>query len=164
MSVEFQIRPVFEEDLSAVLEVYRQSEDFLALGPRPKASMDMVLADLQLSRDQKGIFCGIYDPHGHLMGVLDYVPAGFCSAPEDAFIELLMIARPYRNLGLGAAVVSWLEQRVSANPVVQNIRAGVQVNNPDGIRFWTRMGFRIISEAKQGDDQTISYDLLKQLR
>ncbi len=163
MTTEFHIRPIFEADLPAVLGVYRQCEDFLALGPRPKASMDMVLADMQLSRDQNGIFCGIFDPHERLMGILDYVPAGFCSAPEDAFIELLMIAQPYRNSGLGAAVATWLEQQVSANPVVRNIRAGVQINNPGGIRFWTRMGYRIVSEPKHHPDQTIAVDLLKEL-
>ncbi len=164
MTTEFHIRPIFEADLPAVLEAYRQCEDFLALGPQSKASMDMVLADLQLSRDQGGIFTGIFDPRERLMGVLDYIPAGFCSAPEDAFIELLMIAPPYRNNGLGAAVVSWLEQQVLADPVVRNMRAGVQVNNPDGLRFWQRMGYRVVSEPKKQEDGTTVVDLLKELR
>ena len=38
-----EIRPITENDLEEVFEVYRQCEDFLALGPKPKASMAMVL-------------------------------------------------------------------------------------------------------------------------
>ncbi len=164
MSTDFYVRPIFEGDLPAVLEVYQQCEDFLALGPRPKASMEMVLADVQLSRDQAGVFCGIFDRHEQLMGVLDYVPMGFQGVGEDAFIELLMIAQPYRNRGLGAAVVDWLERAAAANPDVSRIRAGVQVNNPDGRRFWERMGYRVVSAPKLHPDQTTAVDLLKELR
>ncbi len=31
----FSIRPIVAEDFPALLEVYRQCEDFLALGPQP---------------------------------------------------------------------------------------------------------------------------------
>ncbi|MBI5958514.1 MAG: hypothetical protein HY866_07265, partial [Chloroflexi bacterium] len=67
----FTIRPVEDDQLENVLEVYRPCEDFLALGPQPKASMVMVEADLRLSADNGGIFCGIYDPGGVMLGVVD---------------------------------------------------------------------------------------------
>ncbi len=35
---EFTLRPVDEGDLAALMEVYRQCEDFLALGPQAMAS------------------------------------------------------------------------------------------------------------------------------
>ncbi len=54
------IRPIVEPDLPAVLEVYRQSEDFLALGPDPHASPEMVAKDRELSRQEGGVFCGIF--------------------------------------------------------------------------------------------------------
>ena len=38
-----EIRPVRQQDLQAVLEVYRQCEDFLALGPVAAASMQRIL-------------------------------------------------------------------------------------------------------------------------
>ena len=50
------------------LEVYRRCEDFLALGPEPKASLEMVLADLEISRQEGGCFCGIYGPTGNMLG------------------------------------------------------------------------------------------------
>ena len=39
--MELIIRPIDRDDLPAVLEVYRQCEDFLALGPISEASMAM---------------------------------------------------------------------------------------------------------------------------
>ena len=47
-------RPYEERDLPAVLEVYRQCEDFLALGPVARASLQMVQQDLAISRQENG--------------------------------------------------------------------------------------------------------------
>ena len=39
------IRPINEQDLLALLRVYQQCQDFLALGPEPAASLEMLKAD-----------------------------------------------------------------------------------------------------------------------
>ena len=54
------IRLIIDPDLPAVLEAYRQSEDFLALGPNPYASPEMIAADRELSREQGGEYCGLF--------------------------------------------------------------------------------------------------------
>src|SRR5512137_1136074 len=100
-----EIRPVTRDDLDAILDVYRQCEDFLALGPVATASMDMVLKDLELSRNEGGIFCGIYNESGKMIGVFDYVPHDYQGDPHAAYLELLMIAAPFRSHGVGKAVV-----------------------------------------------------------
>jgi len=64
----FSIRPIQDSELDAVLEVYRQCEDFLALGPVAQASPQMVAADIALSRGQGGLFCGIYVAGGKKPG------------------------------------------------------------------------------------------------
>ncbi len=51
-SYGLRIHPVSPEGLDAVLDVYRQCEDFLALGPIAAASMEMVLKDIELSRGE----------------------------------------------------------------------------------------------------------------
>lgn len=158
-----QIRPIGEADLDAALAVYRQCEDFLALGPVPHASPGMVQADLELSRRQGGLFCGVYDGHGTMVGVVDFVPNGFEGNPQHAFLSLLMIAAPYRDQGLGRVVVEWVEGEIRANPAVRAILAGVQVNNPAAIRFWQRMGYRIVSGPKDYPDGTTAYPLEKPL-
>jgi ribosomal protein S18 acetylase RimI-like enzyme len=159
----FEIHPISENELDAVLEVYRQCEDFLALGPVSTASLEMVLKDLELSRENDGIFCGIYAMDGSMIGVLDYVPRNFGGEPEAAFLELLMLAAPFRNGGIGKAVVEALENEIRQDAQVSKILAGVQVNNPQAIQFWQRNGYRIISGPGLMPDQTTAYGLRKDL-
>ncbi len=163
----FTIRPISYEERLAVLEVYRQCEDFLSLGPQPRASLEMVDADLALSRQAGGVFCGIYLPgpsgEPEMVGVVDYVPGGYGGVSEHADLSLLMIAAPYRSAGLGRAVAEWVEAQVRANPAVTAILSGVQVNNPGAIRFWTRMGYRITSGPELQADQTTTFQLWKDL-
>jgi ribosomal protein S18 acetylase RimI-like enzyme len=160
----FTIRPVSEVDRADILSVYRQCEDFLALGPVPTASMAMVQADLDLSAQHGGSFCGIFDPGGAMMGVIDVFPKGYEGEPQTAFLNLLMIAQPYRSHGLGAAVVQAAEQHLVAQYAVDTIRAGVQVNNFGAIRFWARQGYATVSGPNKFPDGTAGFDLCKSLR
>jgi len=156
-----EIRPVTSADASAVLDVYRQCEDFLALGPEPVASLAMVLADIETSRCQGGRFCGIFAADGRMVGVVDAVPGGFEGDPHAAFLALLMIAAPYRDQGIGQAVVALVEDEISRDPQVTTIFSGVQVNNPQAVRFWERNGYRIVSEAEPQGDGTTAFRLRK---
>ena len=187
------IRPILDSDLPAVLEVYRQSEDFLALGPDPHASLEMAAKDRALSRQQGGVFCGIFveeaplnltgfeNPSGldtrddalknltgsntnlsgsvgELVGILDYVP-NYNGDPGAAFIELLMLAGPYRGRGLGKAAVDWLLSALHGEAGQKRLYAAVQTNNPGAIRFWQRLGFRITGPAALQADGTETYPI-----
>ena len=154
------IRPIIDADLLAVLEVYRQCEDFLALGPNPRASFEMIAADREISRAQNGEFCGLFAPDGNMMGIFDFVRAGFNGDPACAFIELLMIAAPYRSQGAGARAVAWLEADLRRAGAAR-VEAAVQANNPRGIRFWESMGFRIVGPEELQPDGTVTYPLEK---
>ena len=156
-----EIHPIAQDDLDAVLEVYRQCEDFLALGPVSAASMEMVLKDLEISQAEHGIFCGIYTATGKMIGIIDYVPSNYRGAPDTAFLELLMIATAFRKQGIGQAVVEAIETEIRKDPKVHSILSGVQVNNPQAVQFWQRNGYRIVSEPKLHADQTIAVDLRK---
>lgn len=157
------IQAIDPHDLAHVLEVYEQCEDFLALGPQPRASMAMVCADYELSRRNGGAFCGVYDTSEQLLGIVDYIPSGFEGQPDAAFIELLMIAAPFRNKGLGKTVVATIEQIICKNPDVTAIFAGVQVNNPAALRFWQSCGYTVISDPEPQPDGTIAQMLRKDL-
>ena len=156
-----EIRPVSPDEMEAVLDVYRGCEDFLALGPVATASMDMVLQDMQISKQAGGLFCGIYASDGKMLGVLDYVPGHYRGDPSQAFLELLMIAAPFRSRGIGKAVVEALENEIRRDGRVKAILAGVQVNNPLAVKFWQNNGFRIVSEPHLLPDQTTAVDLIK---
>ena len=156
-----EIHPIAPEDLEAVLNVYKQCEDFLALGPVPTASMEMVLKDIEISKAEGGFFCGIYTADGKMIGIIDYVPGNYRGEPHAAFLELLMIAAPFRKQGIGNAVVEAVENEIRKDAKVNTILSGVQVNNPQAVRFWERNGYRIVSEPKLHPDQTTAVDLRK---
>lgn len=160
----FTIRPIWLDELNDVLEVYRQCEDFLALGPVPRASLEMIEKDMQISKEAGGIFCGIFDKDNHMIGILDFIPRNFEGNPDHAFIELLMIATPARRKGLGMEVVRSVEQEISRDAEVKYILATVQVNNPSAISFWTRVGYQIVSEPIVNEDGTTVYILCKELQ
>lgn len=131
------------------------------MGPVATASMEMVLADLKLSKTGGGIFCGIYTAEGKMIGIIDYVPNHYRGEPEAAYLELLMIAASYRNQGIGRAVVEAVEEEICKTGRVKVIHSGVQVNNPQAIRFWQRNEYRIVSAPKLQADQTTAMDLRK---
>lgn len=159
-----EIRLVAQDELDNVLKVYQECEDFLALGPVASASMEMVLADLEISRNEGGIFCGIYTADRRMIGVIDYVPSHYQGHPHAAFLSLLMIASLFRNQGIGTAVVEAVEKEIRKDDRVTVIFSGVQVNNPQAARFWQRHGYRIVSGPKLHPDQTTAVDLRKDIQ
>ena len=149
------------DDLDAVLDVYRQCEDFLALGPEPAASMEMVLRDIETSQRDGGLFCGIFATEGQTVGVVDFVPSDFEDDPHVAFLSLLMIAAPHRNRGIGQAVVTLIKDEIERNPQVTTILSAVQVNNPQAVRFWQKNGYRIVGGPELQPDGTTTFRLRK---
>ncbi len=158
-----EIRPAGEEDIEGLFTVYKECEDFLALGPVAKASLEMVRADLEMSRTMGGEFCGIYLPEGTMAGVLDFVPGNFRGQPDTAYIALLMIRQSFRHKGIGARVLELVESKVREDPRVTRIRIGVMVNNPPAIQFWQNRGFVIYGGPELLADQTTVYRLEKKL-
>ncbi len=156
----FELVPMDEKDIDALLGLYRRCEDFLALGPQPLASAEMVLGDLAHSRENGGVFSGIY-VSGQLSGVLDLTTSGWQGSPETGYISLLMLAREARGQGLGRSVLAALEQDLLGRGVTR-LEADVQVNNPLAQRFWLAHGFQICSEPALQPDGTTSVHLKKQ--
>lgn len=159
-----EIRPITVDDLPGIFQVYQHCEDFLALGPVTTASMEMVLKDLEISRQEGGVFCGIYREDGKMIGVVDYVPDHYQGNANVAYLSLLMIDSSYRSQGIGKAVFDAVEGEIRKNPFVTIFLAGVQTNNPQALQFWQRRGFSIISEPKLMPDQTTVFDLRKELK
>jgi ribosomal protein S18 acetylase RimI-like enzyme len=160
--VTVDIRPVKAPDYPAILKVYKQCEDFLALGPVPKASMDMVLKDIQDAKVEKGIYCGIFSGR-EMIGVVSYVPSFFEFRTVDTFILLLMIAGPHRAKGIGSTIVEMVEREICNKKRIRSIRLGCQVNNPRAIRFWERKGYRITGGPDLLPDKTTVYHLRKDI-
>jgi ribosomal protein S18 acetylase RimI-like enzyme len=157
-----EIRPIAPDELDDVLAVYELCEDFLALGPVAKASMQMVVKDVEVSQNEGSRFCGIYE-NGKMIGVVDYARSGYEGEPRHACLYLLMIAGPNRGRGIGQAVVDAVEADIRKNPEVTAILSGVQVNNPQAIQFWRRNGYAITGGPELMPDQTVVFHLQKDL-
>lgn len=154
------IRPMSVADADLLLALYQQCEDFLALGPTPKASLEMVLADLQHSAADNGWYSGIWR-NSRLCGVIDWIPCG----PEagTVFINLLMLAPDHRGQRIGRSVLEWLESHVSKDCGTSAIETAVQTNNQAAIRFWLQQGYGPVRGPVCNDDGTIVLILRKQL-
>jgi ribosomal protein S18 acetylase RimI-like enzyme len=157
----FEVRTITQDDLEAVLDVYRQCKDFLALGPKPTASMQMVLEDIHISQRAEGVFCGIFAEDGAMIGVVDFVPNNFEGDPYIAFFSLLMIAPCFRNQGIGTTIVELIENEIRKDGQVTAILSAVQANNPKGLRFWQKNGYRIVGESELQPDHTTTFRLQK---
>lgn len=158
-----EIRPIIEKYLEEVIEVYRQSEDFLALGPEPRASMAMVLQDIEVSRHENGVFCGVYTSDGKMIGVVDFIPADFKGMVHAGFISLLMIVAPLRNQGIGTRILELVEDRIMRIGQVSEIHTAVQLNNPAALRFWRRNNYCAFGDPELRPDQTLVSYLRKDL-
>lgn len=158
-----EIGPITENNLEEAFEVYRQSEDFLALGPEPKASIAMVLQDIETSRHEKGVFCGVYASGDRMIGIVDFVPAGFEGMAHLSFISLLMIVAPWRNRGIGTRIIKLVESKIRITGQVREIQTAVQLNNPAALRFWQRNGYCVFGDPKLRPDKTVVLYLRKEL-
>jgi len=157
----FEVRTITQDDLDAVLDLYRQCEDFLALGPERTVSMAMVLKDIEISQSEGGVFCGVYAVDGRMIGVVDFVPRNFEGDPHLAFISLLMISPSFRKQGIGTTIVELIENEIRKDAQVTTILSAVQVNNPRALQFWQKNGYRIVGEPELQPDQTTIFRLQK---
>ena len=155
------IRLIGEDDLPDALMVYRQSQDFLALGPQPIASEAMVKQDIDISHHKGGLFCGIFHPDCGLIGVIDFIPNNFEGRFHQASIALFMIAAPYRRRGIGQQVLAQIHHEILKDPQVDIIITAVQVNNPQALHFWQKNGYQIAGGLEAQPDTTVTYRLHK---
>jgi RimJ/RimL family protein N-acetyltransferase len=158
-----EIRPVGSDSREMVLGVYRACENFLALGPQPNADMAMVLKDLEWSQQHGGLFCGIHDATGRMIGVVDFVPSGFEGQPQVAFFSLIMVVPSARRRGVGTEAVGLIERELRRDPLVAMIRSAVQVNNPEAQWFWLKRGYKIVGGPEARLDGTTVLNLHKDL-
>ena len=152
---DLTIRPATAADLPALVKIYNQSVDFLRLGSdTPPAQA--AAADFSGALGNGGCFC-LLEQAGQPAGVLDFSPY---AAPEEAHLNLLMLAAPYRSQGLGQAAFCWLENELRLLPGLRRLRADVQTNNPRAQVFWQRMGFEVAGPASLQPDGTTTLPLL----
>jgi ribosomal protein S18 acetylase RimI-like enzyme len=161
----FNIRliPMSEQNVPAVLEVYRQCEDFLSLGPQSAASKEMVIKDIQTCQTNQGVYYAILLAETEMIGVLAVVPREVDNTVVEAYIELLMITPRHRRKKIGRHVLKVIEANIKNKTGVFLVSTSVQTNNPDAIRFWQNNGYVISEGPERQPDSTTVYHMRKDL-
>lgn len=159
----FTIRKIYENDVDTIFRVYKDSEDFLLLGPEPKASKDMVFKDIESSAKTGGIYCLILNKEEEEIGIVDFIPNMYKENPRYGYISLIMIKSEYRNKGYGKKVVDLIEGIMQKQHQVEKVFVSIQENNAKGIKFWERKGYKIFSEPELQPDKTIVLHMEKDL-
>ncbi len=141
-----EIRPLRARDYPAAVEVYRRSPRFVVeLNGRPAEDINlaMVEEDAAQAAEHGAVFAGIFVREGgEMIGVADYVPAGYRGLLSQAWIALLMIAEPYQRKGYGREAYRMIENAIYSDPRVRTIGLGVLVRNGPAMGFWQAMGYR----------------------
>jgi ribosomal protein S18 acetylase RimI-like enzyme len=155
-----ELRNVMTEDYDDILDVYRRCEDFLSLGPQPKASPAMVAKDIEDACKEGGVFKGVYSGD-ELIGVASYVTKGYAGNLGEACLYLLMIIPPFRSKGIGTEIVAMIEKEIFADARTTEILTGVQVNNPRALKFWRNNGYHVTRGPELMPDGTTVFRLRK---
>lgn len=158
---QLTVSTIDESDLPALFEVYRQCEGFLALGPVPVASVQMVEEDIEHSRRKNGQYCAIRDGQGRIIGVIDFIAK--YEGNHTSSLLLLMIGVLWRGKGYGRAVVQALEDYLNENFGSRRMVSWVQTNNPGAIQFWERLGYHLSTVPLDQPDGTVTYEMAKVL-
>ncbi len=144
---------------TGVIRVYEQCEDFLALGPVPTASIEMIRDDIDEAVDLTGVFCTIRNKQDPV-GVLAYIPR--TKEPGMSYLMLLMIAAPWRNRGYGLIATSALWEYLKNDFGTVRLRGEVQIDNEGAIRFWKGFGFHVSTDPRKQKDGTTTYAMCKE--
>jgi GNAT superfamily N-acetyltransferase len=74
-----------------------------------------------------------------------------------------MISASFRKKGLGALIVESFEDFAKRQYSTFKIYSAVQINNPDGIRFWQKCGYKIDLRPIKQKDGTTTYKMEKSI-
>ena len=146
-------------NINAILEVYIESEDFLSLGPKNKASIEMVNSDINYSKSHGYKYYEI-KIENETIGICDFCISGFEDIEENGYINLIMIKENKRNMGYGKLILGNIEKEI-AHCKTNKIIAFVQTNNMKAIKFWENNGYQKTSNEILNEDMTIVYRMEK---
>jgi ribosomal protein S18 acetylase RimI-like enzyme len=157
-----ELRNVITEDFDDILDIYRRCEDFLSLGPQPRASPAMVTKDIEDACNAGGVFKGVYCGD-KLIGVASYVTKNATDKLHDVYLYLLMIIPSFRHKGIGTKIVEMIEKEIFTCAGTTGILSGVQVNNIQALKFWRKNGYRVTGGPELMPDGTTVFHLRKDL-
>ncbi len=154
-STRYTVRRMTLDDTDAVFDLLIENQPyFLCCGSQPTKELvqsDITVGPPGVPADQK-YYLGFFK-EGRLLAVMDLID-GY---PEDqfAFIGFFMLRLSLQGAGEGSRligeIITYLQKLGFAA-----VRLGIDKNNENGIRFWTKNGFEILKEIEK-EDSVILY-------
>ena len=129
-------------DEAALLMVYEQCADYLALQTPEPPSGAMVQSDVATTAKNGGVFAGIFRRESNdLIGVISFVPQNFRGQRDYAFVLNLMIAAAYRRHGYGTEAYRAVEEFIWRNENVKRIGTLLLPQHEPSYAFAGKQGF-----------------------
>ena len=148
------VRPLTQNDIPDVLELYTGNPEYFAYCP-PPPSEATVRADMLALPPAKEMrdkhFIGFYakDRLAAVMDLIDRYPDD-----ETALIGLLMVNRNWQGKGVGAYIVQRISEALRAQGF-RRIRIGVIKTNLRARSFWRKQGFCAIGNALLDENASV---------
>ncbi|MER5949648.1 GNAT family N-acetyltransferase [Streptomyces sp. NPDC001904] len=138
--------------LAELTALYASNRDFFALSgdfPDPDAiTAEQVAATLAEERAAPGAETLLArDTEGRLVGIALTLARHPDPADPDPWIGLLLVDARHRRTGHGRRLADAVEERFRRAGRTA-VRLAVLDNNPDGLAFWTALGYREIDRRR----------------
>ncbi len=134
------IRTVIDE--AAMLAVYEQCADYLALQTPEPPSGAMVQSDVATTAKLGGVLAGIYRRDSNeLIGMISFVPQNFRGQRDYAFVLNLMIGSTQRRQGYGTEAYRAVEESIWRDEDVKRIGALLLPQHEPSYAFAEKQGF-----------------------
>lgn len=147
------VRPLSEEDIPVILELYRSNMDYYAATQNNPVSKEDCVHDMTecppgISERQK-YYLGFYQ-NGELAAVMDFVE-GYPNA-ETVYIGLFMVDGAFHGKGVGTAILVPFLRAMKEMGFGKAALACFESNSA-GKKFWTKLGFMVDEtvDRKEGE-------------
>jgi RimJ/RimL family protein N-acetyltransferase len=143
--------PLTEADhADALQEVYRATPAYwqmyeLPSAPAGQAARDLAAAAATPGRSLMGIVRRV-DPTDPTQGVEMVGTVDFrigWPEPQIVYVAMIMVAEPYQRQGIGTQAWQILAPWLAQSAEMQLARTGVEQFNPNALRFFQSLGFRL---------------------
>lgn len=149
-SPRYVIRRMTIDDTDAVFDLLIENQPyFLCCGNQPTRELvqsDITVGPPGIPAEQK-YYLGFYRDNS-LLAVMDLID-GY---PEDqfAFIGFFMLRLSLQGKGEGSRLIGEIIGYLQTLGFTA-VRLGIDKNNANGVRFWTKNGFEILKEIEKED-------------
>lgn len=139
LSSYFKVRPIVEEDLIQVLELYQGNLFFFRHCP-PEPSLASIQEDIRRLPDGKSqsdkYYLGFWEKE-KLVAVMDFVYD--YPNEETVFIGFFMVNSSCQGMGIGSRIIQ--ETFVYFSRSFRKVRLAYVKTNPQAKHFWEKQGF-----------------------